>query len=552
MGRHHRSSTWFRSWGLTGATAPRRCSSRHPWAAAAAASATRSAAAAVAAAQPAPWEERQFDPHGSMLAELLIECDATLLKVGYLRRLAQQRARLPRWQDLPLDHPEGLRDFRACSVLRGEELRRQLQGASELFVVSHAWLSAEHPDPFGSRLQELVEEFAVLRAKDCDLVFVDFCSLPQVDKLHEEYRRAHRQGRALPADHQALRTPSQEACFQKALARMDLIFASGISKVVVLPDLLDLDEMEDPYTPCRLEYHQRGWCCFEFAVALHFDRIVSEVPKKLRAFDPLSLPDMVHAGKVRFLVPHDTDKVLSVFERTFYARKKGELVAAISRGKAEQWREGIGIALKAYSPSVRRQIIQALGDTCAHGFMGDVSPAMEDVDCGVRAAAVAALTRMATSLPPHADPLGEKVAAHREALVSCLGDGLWQVREDAMVGLGQMNALDMHSHTVAESLDDPIPAARVSALSSLVKLGDSAGMHAEQVHRLAKDDQYAFVRDAATTTLEKLGRQDLLQELLEQQERERKANQKREVGGKESALDEAARTLERLHAQLCS
>jgi len=452
-----------------------------------------------------------------VLAEVLIECDATLLKVGYLRSLAQRKERLPRCQELPRDPPDGLRDFRTSHVLRGEELRRQLQGASELFVVSHTWLSVEHPDPFGSRLQELVEELTALRAKDCDLVFIDFCSLPQVDRLHDDCRRASRQGHDLPADHAALRTPMQEESFQKALSNMDVVFASGISKVVLLPDLLDTDDIEDPYTPIQLEYHQRGWCCFEFAVARHFDRIVSEVPKKLRPFDPLSFPDVVHSGKVKFGVPSDAEKVLSMFKRTYYARRKGDIILAIGKSKAEQWREGIEITLKAFSPSIRRQIIQALGEASASSFMGDVSPALEDSDCGVRAAAIASLTRMAISLSSRSDPQGARAAAHREALATCLGDDSWQVREAAMVALGQMNALGMHAHTVAESLDDPIPAARVSALSSLLKLGpQAAGAHAEQVLKLAKDDHYAFVRVAATSTLEKLGREDLVQDLLDE------------------------------------
>mmetsp|Transcript_20079 Transcript_20079/g.55947 ORF Transcript_20079/g.55947 Transcript_20079/m.55947 type:complete len:658 (-) Transcript_20079:68-2041(-) len=442
--------------------------------------------------------------------------------------------------DLPASHPVGLQTFRSTDIVRGEELRRHLSGASDLFVVSHAWLTKEHPDPTGVRLEELVEELQRLEASSSDLVFLDFFSLPQVDSVHPEALLAAKLGRALPPRHEALRTELQERDYQAAVAHMDMIYGSDKSKVIVLPELHDMDELEPHFTRNMLQFKNRGWCCFEFAVARHFGTIVNDVPRRLQTFDPCSLLELASSGKLVFGLSSDMNKALKVYKRTYFARKKQDLIRGIEMGNAEASREGIEQALQALSAQVRSQVLHALGTACCRRFAPAIAPMLEDLDAGVRAEACFALSRIGLASTGQVDAvvarlkdshhavrcaaceavqaLGPDAEMHREAIAALLSDPTWTVREAAMLSLAQLKgALPLHVHAspVADSLFADVPSTRVSSLSSLFQMGPSAAVHAERVLYVAKHDTFAFVRDAALLTLRKFGREDLVKEALE-------------------------------------
>mmetsp|Transcript_50893 Transcript_50893/g.146187 ORF Transcript_50893/g.146187 Transcript_50893/m.146187 type:complete len:696 (-) Transcript_50893:165-2252(-) len=484
--------------------------------------------------------EASWDIHGHRLIDLFIACNVCLLRVGHLRKLEKAKGRFPRFQDLPASHPVGLQTFRSTDIVRGEELRRHLSGASDLFVVSHAWLTKEHPDPTGVRLEELVEELQRLEASSSDLVFLDFFSLPQVDSVHPEALLAAKLGRALPPRHEALRTELQERDYQAAVAHMDMIYGSDKSKVIVLPELHDMDELEPHFTRNMLQFKNRGWCCFEFAVARHFGTIVNDVPRRLQTFDPCSLLELASSGKLVFGLSSDMNKALKVYKRTYFARKKQDLIRGIEMGNAEASREGIEQALQALSAQVRSQVLHALGTACCRRFAPAIAPMLEDLDAGVRAEACFALSRIGLASTGQVDAvvarlkdshhavrcaaceavqaLGPDAEMHREAIAALLSDPTWTVREAAMLSLAQLKgALPLHVHAspVADSLFADVPSTRVSSLSSLFQMGPSAAVHAERVLYVAKHDTFAFVRDAALLTLRKFGREDLVKEALE-------------------------------------
>lgn len=478
-----------------------------------------------------------FDSDGSAVAEVFASCNIALVKVGHLRALARQGKRLPRCQDLLLKEQNGPQGLQTSVVVRGEELKRQLRSV-EVYVVSHAWLAIEHPDPLGSRLEELVEELDYLRAKNSDLAFIDYCSLPQIDKTNVEYRRAARRGEVLGANHAAMRSPEQEKDLQAAIAQMDVIYGSGIVKVVVLPSIHNVDEMDKSiFTRNERRYRRRGWCCLEFAVAQTFNRIVNEMPKELEGFDPSPLEELVEGGEVKFLCIEDKAKVLKLFRRTYYTAKQAVLIEVIEKGKAELCREGIETALHSLRPTVRQRVAKALGDARCSGFVVEVWPLLEDADYRVRVETCKAITRMRPGDPKVTQAvmellqdshpavrgaacislaeLGSEGSRHKDAIAARLADEDWEVRETAVKALGSMgNAILEYSAALAACLGDRMPFPRVAALSALFKIGPPGEAHAEKVMELAKLDPLNFVRSAALATLRRMGREDLVREAL--------------------------------------
>lgn len=493
--------------------------------------------------------EQSFDPEGELLADFLAAADIALIKVRYLRELAASGQLLTRRQDLPDEPPEvspqvGLLLPRAAPsnevslrehlAVRGEELKRHLQ-LFKLFVISHAWLSAEHPDPTGVRLQDIVEELEYLGACNQDLVFLDYCCLYQLDKRNKEYREAMAQGRRLPSDHPALRTARQERCFQEALAHIDIIFASGVSQVVVLPIIHDVSNSGPRHSAYRQAYKDRGFCCFEFAVAKHFGRVVNCVPE-MECFSPSALEASVAAGEVRFCCPWDAGPVLELFRRTSCACRLAEILAAIAAGKEHLCRADVLAALSALSPHVRWQVVEALGAARCPGFAEDVSKLLTDTDAVVRAAACTALPKLgavggvfaqvvaARLADAHSvvraaacsalAAMGRECVSHVEAIAACFSDSSWEVREAALKAMAAIGKITpAHAEAVAECLNDTNPIARMAALRVLFEMGPSGKSHADLVWRISQSDKYVFVRDAARLTLRKIGRLDLIDEM---------------------------------------
>ncbi|CAK0897044.1 unnamed protein product [Prorocentrum cordatum] len=227
---------------------------------------------------------------------------------GYLRRLAAAGKAMPRYQEVS--------SYQAVVGSSGFPLLRD--GLKHRFVLSHPWLSKEHPDPQGAKLKLLVHQLDMLQASDSDGVFIDYMSLPQHDKQNLDLQRLELEQRfPKPGQHPAVRTEAEEAQFKQALSAMEQIYSVGKTPVIVLP--------MDNLVETGKEYISRGWCFLEFCLAMSFDNIANaEVHEPVRRLivDVRNMKgDTVHGFRKAFKSTHftnkgDADVVLRLFENT--------------------------------------------------------------------------------------------------------------------------------------------------------------------------------------------------------------------------------------------
>ncbi|CAK0843226.1 unnamed protein product [Prorocentrum cordatum] len=192
-------------------------------------------------------------------------------------------------------------------------------GPKHRFVLSHPWLSSEHPDPTGAKLRLLVNQLDMLQASDADAVFI---LLPALAPARQAEPGAAAAG-AGATDARARPAPGSpyggrgEAQFKEALSSMEEIYSVGRTPVIVLP-------MEDLVETGR-EYISRGWCFLEFCLAMSFDNIANaEVHEPVRRLigDVKNMKgDTVHGFREAFKTTHftskgDADVVLRLFENT--------------------------------------------------------------------------------------------------------------------------------------------------------------------------------------------------------------------------------------------
>lgn len=148
--------------------------------------------------------------------------------------------------------------YKACGEQAGKSMR------SLAVVVSHPWLSAEHPDPHQHHLRQLVQflKTPILESKDV------------LDKYEYEHAFHWGDGRArgkaayfeavfmdftcLP---QRPRTQQQDSRFQGALADMLMLYSSDHLHTVRLQDVPSQAQNNCPYL-------ERGWCHVEKTVCL--------------------------------------------------------------------------------------------------------------------------------------------------------------------------------------------------------------------------------------------------------------------------------------------
>lgn len=135
---------------------------------------------------------------------------------------------------------------------------------SKRFIISHAWLSAEHPDPNGTQLRDMVSVLEQIGAKPDDLVFYDYCCLFQEDKGDPEWTQTLFEKQP---GHRSLRTQEQHTLFTKAMDNMQLLYTSEDNHVVVIPEVPEDAANGTPYIT-------RGWCFFELCVSADYDRTV--------------------------------------------------------------------------------------------------------------------------------------------------------------------------------------------------------------------------------------------------------------------------------------
>jgi len=254
----------------------------------------------------APERIRRCDPDGVLLQSFLTSSDLGIVKIGFLRRLAFEGRRLPRRQAIPKD-----------SFIKGNLLSRVLNDESKnnVWVVSYAWLTREHPDPTGVRLKELIAELDRLRAQNGDAVFIDYCCLPQNNFLHNAYKA----GEGLPRGHPANRTHDEELCFQAAKVKMDIIFASDRSNVVVLPSILELVNCDNRLSKNTVPYCKRAWCYLELAIARYYHRLANEVPGT-EDLDHKQFRECVLNGTMAVSCHADREILINMYSRFFLAK----------------------------------------------------------------------------------------------------------------------------------------------------------------------------------------------------------------------------------------
>ncbi|CAK0818611.1 unnamed protein product [Prorocentrum cordatum] len=254
------------------------------------------------------YTDDQLQSFYEMYLEYLDRARVKWVRCGYLRRLASAGDIMQRCQEVPLDQVFiGSRGF---PLVRDGEKKR--------FVLSHPWLSKEHPDPTGVKLRLLVQQLDMLHASDDHAVFVDYMSLPQNDKLNPELQRIEAaSGMPKPGSHPSVRTVAEEAQFKEALSAMEQIYSIGKTPVIVLPMDGDVD--------AGREYISRGWCLLEFCLSMGFDNIsnaaIHEPVRRLREHVESMNGHTVQGFREAFKLTHFTNKgdanvVLKLFENT--------------------------------------------------------------------------------------------------------------------------------------------------------------------------------------------------------------------------------------------
>jgi hypothetical protein len=245
------------------------------------------------------------------------EAEIKWVRVRYLRQLVSEGAIMPRCQEVPASDSiigsQGFPPNRAETQI----------GGKHRWVASHPWLSKAHPDPEGKELGLLVDQLDALGAEDGDAVFLDFMSLPQHDSRDGELRRLSQEGNwPKPGRHPSVRTTDEEEYFKKALSSVETIFSVANIPVIVLPMENEVDDGRD--------YISRGWCFFEFCLALSFGTIANAhiYPEVQRLQEMVA--DMggntIEGFRKEFKNTHFTNRgdqevVLNLFEQTLNKAK---------------------------------------------------------------------------------------------------------------------------------------------------------------------------------------------------------------------------------------
>ncbi|CAK0886750.1 unnamed protein product, partial [Prorocentrum cordatum] len=248
------------------------------------------------------------------------------VKCGYIRRLAAAGDVMKRCQEVP--RAEVVVGRQGFPHARGEPKHR--------YVLSHPWMSKEHPDPEGKKLKMLAQQLDLLGASDSDAIFIDYMGLPQNNKLHPEYAGFEREGGSVPkpGEHPAVRTVEEEKLFKRALGSMELLYSVAKVPVIVLP-------MDDAFADANFQYISRGWCFFEFSLAFSFGNIANAeihipVGQMIKKAAELNL-DTVEGFKEGFKSTHFTSKgddtvVYQLFTQTLNKKPEGQQqhIAAIA------------------------------------------------------------------------------------------------------------------------------------------------------------------------------------------------------------------------------
>lgn len=111
---------------------------------------------------------------------------------------------------------------------------------SYVMAISHRWLSLSEPDPAGAQFQELMELCKRLDLHDCQSFAIDFCTLPQNPRTHEEeevFRRDLSEFQKLFGRHVIVLSEGSEDYKERAWCMLELMQAS-VQNSIVNPEVL--------------------------------------------------------------------------------------------------------------------------------------------------------------------------------------------------------------------------------------------------------------------------------------------------------------------------
>jgi len=238
-----------------------------------------------------------------------VACEAAQfrwVKVSFIYELAERDGPAPRCQDLP----------------KGTYTDGIVPEDCQPFVVSYPWSSHLHPDPSGRKMKELRKALMLCQAKEEDLVFLDYLSLPQngeeVPQVYAELNKEAQVDRVPERPgfvRQRERTQGEKKQFKSGLFETTRLysFVGGKlpnskeilgCKVLILPKLEDVAEFPDVgqvewklnenCTPPRMEqlsnwgfsksvpYERGGWTCAEYSVARKSNTIANPKSRAVR------------------------------------------------------------------------------------------------------------------------------------------------------------------------------------------------------------------------------------------------------------------------------
>lgn len=195
------------------------------------------------------------------------------LYVGYVKQLVIRGGPFPRRQEL---HPAG--------YLVGVP-----PAGARKFVVSHCWETEVHPNPAGGKMRRLLDTCLLMQARDNDVIFFDFCSFSQENKMGKYYKKDEpwegmpERNASAPfyfannnVEYYPPRSAKEMRNFDFALWEMGRLYCFCECEVIVLPSLDGVDKSEQERFPGgsvwgfvnAVPYENRGWCCAEFSIAL--------------------------------------------------------------------------------------------------------------------------------------------------------------------------------------------------------------------------------------------------------------------------------------------
>jgi len=262
------------------------------------------------------------------------------LKVSYVQALAKRGGPYPRRQDLSTG---------------GFHIGAPPEGV-QVFTLSYPWSSQYHPSPNGCKLKELVTTLDKLNAQRNDLVFIDYCSLPQAGRADMPAVYFQSNELSLPTTNEPMagKSPVEQKQFGFALSEMARLYVFKRCRVVVLPQREDPNDFPIDANAWGLtaglddrhhDYHRRGWCVSEYATARKAGTIANARDNGVVAIEEsrawpntfaeykAMMADTNEKSKVSFTNSGDREVVSHIFFRMAYSISGRQIEDRVASGR---------------------------------------------------------------------------------------------------------------------------------------------------------------------------------------------------------------------------